>query len=344
MTGLARRPLIGALALGLLGAAPAARPLSVALPAGDGLGAAAALRAVYLDPYQASHPRLAVTLWPGDVAALAAGGWDVVACDAATLLAGCAAGLLEKLPWGDKPLAGLRERLLAPAAQDCGMGVLMHATVLAWTAGRVPGSPGWADFWDVVRIPGKRALAAGARGNLELALLADGVMPADVYRVLRSPAGIERALRKLVQLRPYLVWWETPQEALRILGSGEALMASLPAPLVVTANQQGAGLAMQPAGGLVEILSLAVVRDSPNRAEALALLAWAADPARQALLPALGAWAGPARGANDKLPPEQAARSPGTAQALASEVILDAVFWREHGDGLNARFEAMTGR
>jgi putative spermidine/putrescine transport system substrate-binding protein len=234
--------------------------------------------------------------------------------------------------------------MLPQAAGECGLGVLMQATVLAWNQGKVQGSPGWADFWDVVKIPGKRALQAGARGNLELALLADGVMPADIYRVLRTPAGVERALRKLLQLRPYLVWWRTPEEAVQILRGGEALMASVPAPLVVAANQQGAQLAMQPAGGLVELRYFAVVKDSPNRAAALKLLAFAADPARQALLPGQGAWAGPAKGANDKLPPDQAARSPGTAAALASEVIVDAGFWRENDEKLTTRFDAMVGK
>jgi putative spermidine/putrescine transport system substrate-binding protein len=340
------RYLAVALLLGLLCLAPCragARELTVALRAGGG---AAALRAVYLDPYKVLFPQLAITTWAGgpDVLRSGAAGWDVVETDAATMQEGCAAGLLDKLPWSEPPLAGLRDRMLPQAAGECGLGVLMHATVLAWNHGKMQGSPGWADFWDVVKTPGKRALQAGARGNLELALLADGVMPADIYRVLRTPAGVERALRKLLQLRPYLVWWRTPEEAVRILRGGEALMASVPAPLVVAANQQGAQLAMQPAGGLVDIQYFAVVKDSPNRAEALKLLAFAADPARQALLPGQGAWAGPAKGANDKLPPDQAAHSPGTAAALASEVIMDAAFWRENDEKLTARFDAMVGR
>lgn len=343
-----RRRLVSALFLGLLCLAPRAgaqaRDFTVALLSGAGLGSAAALRAVYLDPFKAGFPSLAVATWPGGLDALHAGAadWDVVETDAATLQAGCAAGMLEKLPWSEPPLAGLRDRMLPQGTTDCGLGVLMHATVLAWDRGKVQGNPNWADFWDVVKVPGKRALQAGARGNLEFALLADGVMPPDVNRVLHTPAGVERALRKLLQLRPYLVWWRTPEEALHILRSGEALMASVPAPLVVTANLEGGTLAMQPAGGLVEVRYLAIPKTSPNQADALKLLAFSADPARQALLPEQGAWAGLAKGANDKLPAEQAARSPGTAAALASEVVLDAEFWRENDEKLTARFDAMV--
>ena len=39
-----------------------------------------------------------------------------------------------------------------------------------------------ADFWDVTKFPGKRGLRKGVIGNLEIALMADGVAPA------RSPA------------------------------------------------------------------------------------------------------------------------------------------------------------
>ncbi len=343
-----------ALLAGLLCLAPGtgaqARDLTVALQSGAGLGSAAALRAVYLDPFKANFPQLSVTTWSAGPDALRpaadrdAADWDVVETDAATLQAGCTAGLLEKLPWTEPPLAALRDKMLPQGATDCGLGVLMHATVLAWDRGKVQGSLNWADFWDVVKVPGKRALQAGARGNLEFALLADGVLPADIYRVLRTPAGVDRALRKLLQLRPYLVWWRTPEEALHILRNGEALMASMPAPLVITANQQGAQLAMQPAGGLVQIEYLAITRNSPNQADALKLLAFAADPARQAMLPEQGAWAGLAKGASDKLPADQAARSPGTAAALASEVLLDAAFWRENDEKLTARFDAMTAK
>jgi putative spermidine/putrescine transport system substrate-binding protein len=343
------RCLAFAFCLGLLGLAPGAqaRDLTVALQSGIGLGSAAALRAVYLDPFKANFPQLAVTSWAGGLDALRAGasGWDVVETDAGTLRAGCADGLLEKLPWGEPPLAaGLRDKMLPQGVTECGLGVLMHATVLAWDRGKVQGSPSWADFWDVVKVPGKRALQAGARGNLEFALLADGVLPADVYRTLNTPAGVERALRKLLQLRPYLVWWRTPEEALHILQSGEALMASMPAPLVVSANLQGGQLAMQPSGGLVEIQYFAIAKDSPNKAEALKLLAFAADPARQAMLPEQGAWGGLAKGANDKLPADQLARSPSSAAALAAEVVLDAGFWRDNDEKLTARLDAMVAR
>ena len=46
------------------------------------------------------------------------------------------------------------------------------------------------------------------RGNLEFALIADGVAPGDVYKVLATSEGVDRAFRKLDQLKPYIVWWQ----------------------------------------------------------------------------------------------------------------------------------------
>lgn len=40
--------------------------------------------------------------------------------------------------------------------------------------------------------------------NLEFALLADGVKVEDVYRVLSTPAGVERAFAKLSELKPHI--------------------------------------------------------------------------------------------------------------------------------------------
>ena len=55
--------------------------------------------------------------------------------------------------------------------------------------GQTAVAPSWADFWDVAKYPGKRGLRKGVRGNLEIALMADGVAPGDVYKTLGSPTA-----------------------------------------------------------------------------------------------------------------------------------------------------------
>ena len=150
------------------------------------------------------------------------------------LAAGCADGMFEKLDWS---AIGGKDHYQAMAVSDCGVGAFVHNTVLAWDRDKFQATPTWADFWDVAKIPGKRGLAKSVRGALEFALLADGVAPADVYKTLATSDGVDRAFRKLDQLKPYIVWWQTPAEAAKILGSGDVLMTTTPSSVIVTANR-----------------------------------------------------------------------------------------------------------
>ena len=54
-----------------------------------------------------------------------------------------------------------------------------------------------ADVFDLEKFPGKRSLERRPINNLEWALVADGVAPADVYGMLSTREGVSRALAKL---------------------------------------------------------------------------------------------------------------------------------------------------
>ena len=77
---------------------------------------------------------------------------------------------------------------------------------------------------DVAKIPGKRGMRKTAKYTLEIALMADGVAPNDVYKTLATEAGVERAFKKLDQLKPNLVWWEKGSQPPQLLASGEVTM------------------------------------------------------------------------------------------------------------------------
>ncbi len=75
-------------------------------------------------------------------------------------------------------------------------GDLLWSTVLTYNAQKLKQAPkSWADFWNVKDYPGKRALRKSAKFTLEIALLADGVKREDLYTVLATPEGVERAFR-----------------------------------------------------------------------------------------------------------------------------------------------------
>jgi putative spermidine/putrescine transport system substrate-binding protein len=198
------------------------------------------------------------------------------------------------------------------------------ALLLSWDRRKLPASPNWADFWDVAKYPGKRGLRAGPRGTLEIALLADGVAPGDVYATLRGSAGVDRAFRKLDQLRPYLVWWHADAEAATILRTGQVLMSSAPSGTIAAADAEGAqDFGMQWQGSLFGEIDWAMLTGSHAETAAAQFLAFATDPARQAALVPLG-----------YAPPADARPA----------LVIDDAFWRQSGPALRARFAAWLQR
>ncbi|MGH7212621.1 MAG: extracellular solute-binding protein, partial [Acetobacteraceae bacterium] len=280
------RTLIGAAVLLATSIAPAcARDLSVMLRSP---GLLAPWQTVFIGPFSAATTiPVSPGVWSGGLAALAQQkapnvSWDLVMVNGEELAAGCASGQLEKLDW---TRIGGREHYLPIAVSDCGVGALVDNTVLAWDRDKHPGTPTWADFWDVTKFPGKRGLRKDVRGNLEIALMADGVAAGDVYKVLSTADGVDRAFRKLDQLRPFVVWWETPEEASHILASGDVLMTSAYAPQITAAGRTAhRNFGLQWTASLYEVESWAIVKGSPNLRPATQFLYFAGTPAIQARL------------------------------------------------------------
>jgi putative spermidine/putrescine transport system substrate-binding protein len=247
----------------------------------------------------------------------------------------CDQGLLEKL---DYARLGGRDHYLA--ATECGVGGVARSTVLAWDHDKLAGTPTWPEFWDVVKNPGKRGLRRSVRGNLEIALLADGVAPGDVYRLLRTQEGVDRAFRKLDQLKPYIDWWQNDEQATTILGSGEVLMTSAPSMGIVAANRdEHRHFAIQWAGGLIAIDFWGIVRGSANGDAAYRFLAYAEDPAQQARLAGTGyGWL--EKGAMEGQSADLLATSPTAGDHLAAGLVIDEAFWRDNRAKLGERFDA----
>jgi putative spermidine/putrescine transport system substrate-binding protein len=263
---------------------------------------------------------------------------DLVQLTSDELQPACDDGLLEKLDFG---LIGGKDHYLPQAVTDCGVGAVVTAIVLAWDKDKFPATPTWADFWDVAKYPGKRGLFAGVRGNLEIALLADGVAPGDVYRTLSSNDGVDRAFRKLDQLRPYIVWWHSGAEAAHLMVSGDALMTSAPSEAVVAADRAAhRNFAIQWTGNLSAVQFWGIAKASANLRQAVQFLYFAGTPAIQARLQTRLAVGGTAKGATDFLTADQLAVSPANPANLAAGLRQDTAFWRDNADKLAKRFDA----
>ena len=279
---------------------------------------------------------------------------SLVLMDNASVLIACREGLLLPIDPAPDPIRNGRERLDGDAVSRCGLGAFRMNLVLAWDRSRIDSVPGWSDFWDVARRPGKRGLSRNPRGTMEIALLADGVAPRDVYRVLGSEAGLDRAFRKLDQLKPYVVWWDTPDQAVHVIQSGDVLMTLSPNDVVAAANLAGhRDFGIQWQQSISTILDWAIpgrpaaIGSGPGQADdrvarGRQLLGFMIDPAHQADFAARY----PGVSLLQDAPPDQAlpADSPATPEHRQDALREDDAFWAAHLDAIKARFEAWIGK
>ena len=329
------------------------RPLAVELRAGL---SEKPLRDAILSPFAATGQALRIGLASDPLAPLRATlpgsppPWDMAQLSGPDAAVACRDGLVEKI---DPALVGGRDKMIPQALSECGIGAIYADLVLTWDRDRtdrdksMPVPSGWADFFDIAKFPGKRGLRRGPRGNLEIALLADGVAPGDVYKLLRTDEGLDRAFRKLDQLRPYIVWWSDSEPAPRQLLTGEVLMSSASNVRVAATNRaERRNFAMQWNGGIgmMDFWVLAKGAAPETLAQAQALLKFAADPKQLAAIPPLAAYGLPAKGAPEGIAADLLAPSPNAADHTGATLWQDDGFWRDNEDKLSQRFAAFLIR
>lgn len=158
---------------------------------------------------------------------------DVVDMTRDDALVACDRGLLHKLDI--KTLVETQQKeikaskdFVRDALTPCGIAHLSYATLIAYNeAAFIEQKPQViADFFDVKRFPGKRALQKKPTAILEWALLAEGVPIDQVYDLLSTERGLRLAFRRLDSIKEHIIWWDTPAQATALLVSGKAAMAS----------------------------------------------------------------------------------------------------------------------
>ena len=325
-------------------AAPAAPdappPLAVAMPSAP---ARDAVRKLLLLPYAtATATALAEPAWDGTLGALqalqSAHQADLALVRGTILAAGCRTQIFEKVDW----TALDRDRYLPGATGDCGAGAYVSATILAWDRDKLPGTPAWGDFWDVAKHPGRRGLHRAARGNLEIALLADGVGAGDVYRALRTAEGVDRAFRKLDQLKPYIEWWDQPAQPAQLLDSAKVLLTTAPAAGLQAGPKLHLGTSF--AGSLTEVTSWARLAGAPHPEAARAAIELATDGARQADFAHVTGQGPATKLGLALLPAAPRAASPSLPANQKDGLAIDEGFWLDNGEKLEARFAAWVGK
>ena len=110
---------------------------------------------------------------------------------------------------------------------DCAVANIVWSTIIAYDSSKIANGPKTiADFFDTAKFPGKRGLRKNPKANLEMALMADGVPAADVYKVLGTAEGVDRAFAKLDSIKGDVVWWEAGAQPPQLLADGEVAMTT----------------------------------------------------------------------------------------------------------------------
>lgn len=282
--------------------------------------------------------------------------WDVIDLELPDAITACKEGLLEPLstarvPDGDNGAAASND-FVPGALGPCWIGSVVYAQVIGYAPGKVKGTPQrLAAFFDLKHYPGPRGLrSSSAKLNLELALLASGVKPGDVYATLSTPAGVERALAKLDTLRPHIVWWSKSGQPLKLLTGGRVTMTTLPASALFDAAvaKQAVGAIWD--GQAYQMDVFAIARGNPKKPMAMEFLHFATGTKP---LAAVAGWVpyGPVRrssvplvGKHPELGLEMAPFSPTAPEHFRRAFQVNDAWWAQNGPKIAPRWRAWVDR
>ena len=205
---------------------------------------------------------------------------DVASLEYADAIRLCDEGMLEPIDVASLPAGSdgvpAAEDFLAGAITECGVSTDIWATIFAYDAAKLTGTVPMtvADFFDLGKFPGKRGLHKGAKQVLEFALMGDGVAPADVYALLGTPEGLDRAFAKLDTIKADTIWWEAGAQPPQLLADGEVVMTTAYNGRIFNAAV-GEGKPFQIVwdGQVYENEMYAVPKGAPNKDQAMQFIA-----------------------------------------------------------------------
>ena len=278
---------------------------------------------------------------------------DVASVEYADAVRLCDEGLLEIIdpsmlaPAPDGTPA--EEDFIDGAITDCFVATDVYSMVLAYDESKFPdakpASP--ADFFDLEKFPGKRAMRKGAKFNLELALMADGVPADQVYDVLSTQEGVDQAFAKLAEIKSDVIWWEAGAQPPQLLADGEVTMAyAFNGRIFNAAQGEGKPFKIIWDGQIYEMEGWGMPKGAPNKDEAMKFITFSTSPEPQARAAefisygpprkSAAALVGNIEGTDQPMGPNLPTTEANMTDALGSD--LD--FWVDHDAELNERFNS----
>ncbi len=267
--------------------------------------------------------------------------WDVAELTPVEYATASLEGWLEEIDW-----AAVDPNNLLPddaKLKDGGVAAT-YSTILAQRTDKLPEGKkmtSWADFWDVATFPGPRALQDSVLDNLEFALLADGVSTKDVYTVLSTPEGVDRAFAKLDQIKPHIVaWWTAGAQPVQMLSDGEVNYTSAWNGRITQLKKDGVAVEAVWNGGGLKPSYVGILKGTKHKAEAQQYVSFMiTDPVRSAEFAKMVAYPGMVKGLYDHMDAEAGRELPTYPENLAGQFVTDAVFWAKNMDALQERWQ-----
>ena len=199
---------------------------------------------------------------------------------------------------------------------------------LVYNSDRFPngGPQSWADFWDVEKFPGSRALWNTPVGSIEYALLADGVAKEDLYPL--DAAKVERALAKLDELKPHIkVWWEQGAQSQQRFEAGEVDLMRMWNGRASDPAKQGAPVAQVWNEAGIVTNRWIVPKGTPHKDIAMRFINSNIDPAKQAVFAKALVYGSMNPAMLDHLSAEERASQPTSPEHLEAGFRIDAEWW-----------------
>lgn len=279
---------------------------------------------------------------------------DVASLEYADAIRLCDEGLLETIDPATLATAPdgtpASEDFIAGGITDCMVATDVWASVIAYNTTKFGDNPPKtaADFFDLEKFPGKRGMRRGAKVNLELALLADGVPPDEVYDLLNTEEGVARAFAKLDTIKPEIVWWEAGAQAPQMLNDGTVTMSTAyNGRIFFAAVNDKSPFEIIWDGQIYEFEGWVIPKGAPNMEEAKEFVVFSTTTDSSAKAAEWISY-GPPRASSAAIPKtfqgkgevDMAPHLPTSPENLSNALMSSFDFWVDRDSELNERFNA----
>ncbi|KPL53508.1 spermidine/putrescine ABC transporter substrate-binding protein [Prosthecomicrobium hirschii] len=263
--------------------------------------------------------------------------WDAIDVDAATAQQGCDEGILLPI---DYSKFGGKDKFVKGSTFECAVPTIIYSTIYAYDADKIKDGPKTiADLFDTKKWPGKRALQKTPFGNLEFALMADGVPVDKVYEVLKTKEGVDRAFKKLDTVKKDVVWWEAGAQPPQLLASGEVVMATAWNGRIFGANKTDKRNFKIVWDGQLQDWDLWAIPKGVKSLDATyAFLQFASSPEQQAEQTKYISYGPALAAATPHIAPDILKDLPTAPENAKTALANDPVFWGDNGEELRKRF------